>query len=43
MVSKNYNSYETDIFLSENNFDNIDHFIIELYKGVKCHDSERDS
>ncbi len=39
---KNYNSYETDIFLSENNFDNLDHFIIELYMGVKCHDSERE-
>jgi len=39
---ENYNSYETDIFLGENNFDNLDNFIIELYMGVKCHDSERE-
>ena len=39
---KNYDSYKSDIFLSENNFDNIDNFIIELYMGVKCHDSERE-
>ena len=31
---KNYDSYKSDIFLSENNFDNIDNFIIELYMGV---------
>ena len=39
---KNYDSYKSDIFLSENNFDNIDNFIIELYMGVTCHDSERE-
>ena len=38
----NYNSYITDTFLSENNFDNIDNYTIELYMGVKCHDSERE-
>ena len=38
----NYNSYLTDTFLSENNFDNIDNYTIELYMGVKCHDSERE-
>ena len=39
---KNYDLYKSDIFLSENNFDNIDNFIIELYMGVTCHDSERE-
>ena len=39
---KNYDSYKSDIFLSENNFENIDNFIIELYMGVTCHDSERE-
>ena len=39
---KNYDSYKSDIFLSENNFDNLDNFIIELYMGVTCHDSERE-
>ena len=39
---ENYNSYETDIFLSENNFDNLDLYKIELYMGVRCHDSERE-
>ncbi|MBC8297815.1 MAG: thioredoxin [Pelagibacterales bacterium] len=39
---KNYNLYETDVFLSDNNFGNLDDFIIELYMGVKCHDSERE-
>ena len=39
---KNYDSYKSDIFLSENNFDNIDNFIIELYMGITCHDSERE-
>ena len=39
---KNYDSYKLDIFLSENNFDNIDNFIIELYMGITCHDSERE-
>ena len=39
---KNYDSYKSDIYLSENNFDNIDNFIIELYMGVTCHDSERE-
>ena len=39
---KNYKLYETDIFLSENNFGNLDNYIIELYMGVKCHDSERE-
>ena len=39
---KNYDSYKSDIFLSENNFDNLDNFIIELYMSVTCHDSERE-
>ena len=39
---KNYDSYKSDIFLSENNFDKIDNFIIELYMGITCHDSERE-
>ena len=39
---KNYDSYKSDIFLSENNFANIDNFIIELYMGITCHDSERE-
>ena len=39
---KNYELYETDIFLSENNFSNLDNYRIELYMGVKCHDSERE-
>ena len=39
---KNYDSYKSDIFLSENNFDNINNFIIELYMGITCHDSERE-
>ena len=39
---KNYDSYKSDIFLSENNFDNLDNFIIELYMGVTWHDSERE-
>jgi len=39
---KNYDSYKSDIFLSENNFDNLDNFIIELYMGITCHDSERE-
>ena len=39
---KNYDSYKSDIFLSENNFDNLDNFIIELYMCVTCHDSERE-
>ena len=39
---KNYDLYKSDIFLSENNFDNIDNFIIELYMGITCHDSERE-
>ena len=39
---KNYDSYKSDIFLSENNFENLDNFIIELYMGVTCHDSERE-
>ena len=34
---KNYDSYKSDIFLSENNFDKIDNFIIELYMGITCH------
>jgi len=39
---QNYKLYETDIFLNENNFGNLDNFIIELYMGVRCHDSERE-
>jgi len=39
---KNYELYETDIFLSENNFSNLDNYRIELYMGVRCHDSERE-
>ena len=31
---KNYELYETDIFLSENNFSNLDNYSIELYMGV---------